>query len=88
MKSTNNTRFRSQNPVVMTLPADCVALNFRGLGEEECRHSRDCCLASGVMWNAQLSSPVTIESKMSYFRLRSAEEIRVRTQCVTVGGLL
>ena len=84
MKSTNNTTFRCQNIFAVTLPADCACLNFRGLGEEECSHWRDCCFVSGVKWYAQVFSPVTIQSKSYPFSLLSGGQIHGQSRLLAV----
>ena len=47
--------------------ADCACFNFHGIGEEKCNHWRDCCFVSIVKWYAQISSPMSIESKKLSF---------------------
>ncbi|GFQ79247.1 hypothetical protein TNCT_200281 [Trichonephila clavata] len=49
----------------MIFRAEIVCLNFTFLGDDECRHSMDCCFDSGVTKTTHVSSPVTIWSKKS-----------------------
>ena len=78
LKSINNTPFRSQNTVVMTLPADCACLKFRALGKDECCHWRDCCSISGVKWYARDNriQKVILWTESTGFRLWSSVSIR------------
>jgi hypothetical protein len=61
MNSTRRTPFRSQKTVAMIFRVDSVCLNFLGFeGDREWCHSSDWRLLSGVKWETQVASPVTI----------------------------
>ena len=76
MKLTRRMPFLPQKTDAMIFFTEIEVLNFWVLGECIWRHYSDCCLDSGVWWKTLISSPVTRESRNSFFLCVAHEKLQ------------